>query len=664
MTSSGQLTGAIPYSLSSTLGTHSYVNTGINYDVVIDSSPFILNSQDQTPYNRTPYRRQTAPYKKDQLDISNEPGEHSITGWWVRSQSSFHCGSGIKFYDPQPGEIVDYRVTDSQGVDIWTKGQVTLLNAVTAGVSIADVISSNGRPLQTSRPIVWGNAPVTKGVLLLDYDNIKKIDSTGVPTTFKAAGTQPIYAMCDDGNNAYWITNVASKATLMKKPLSGSFTSTADEVVMATHATLAATNAIMEFVKERLIICVNNMVYEMTPLSASFPTPIYTHPDTTYVYSGVTASGPAIYVSGFNIAQSSIQKFTLSTAVVMPTLTSAITAAEMPVGELIFAIYYYLGLMLIGTSKGIRAAGVSDQDGSITYGPLIVETSQPCYDFAGRDHYVWCATGVAGAPGVIRVDLGQQISIYRYAYANDAMDTSGTTGHPTTSVAFFGNTSSTDVPQLSFTTINASGVNGSHYIQSSTTKVPTGYVTTGALRYSTLEQKIFKTVKARIDNTYGSLKIESIDKPGNVYTIANFAAGDFTPEASVTYPVGAQEYVSFKFTLSRYATDITKGPVFTGYQVKSLPAISRQRIITYPVLCYNNEEDSMGNKAGYEGWAWARLQALEAKENNGDSVKVTDFRTKESYIGVIEDLTFEVNTPVGKRFTGFGGTLLITIRKF
>ena len=88
----------------------------------------------------------------------------------------------------------------------------------------------------------------------------------------------------------------------------------------------------------------------------AFPTPLYTHPDPTYVYTGITSSGPAIYVSGFNVAQSSIQKFLLNTSGVMPTLTSAITAAEFPVGEIVYSIYYYLGLMMIGTSKGIRVA--------------------------------------------------------------------------------------------------------------------------------------------------------------------------------------------------------------------------------------------------------------------------------------------------------------------
>ena len=656
-------TATVLYDLSSLLGTNNYTNTGLSYDIVIDSSPFVLNVQDQTPFTKTPYVRQTAPWKKDQLDITNTPGEQSLTGWWVRAQPSFHCGAGIKFYDPMPGEIVDFRFADSQGLDVWTKGQVTLLNKVTAGHAITNVLSANGRPIQLSRPIVWGTAPVNKGVLLSDLDHIEKIDSTGVATTFKAAGTQPIYAMCDDGNNAYWITNVASKATLMKKPLSGSAASTADEVVMATHATIAASNVVIEYTKERLVLALNNSIYEMTPLSTTFPTPLYTHPDPTYVYTDITSNGPAIYVSGFNVAQSSIQKFVLNTSGVMPTLTSALTAAEMPVGEIIFAIYCYLGIMMIGTSKGIRAADASASDGSLVYGPLIVTTQQPCYDFAGRDRYVWCATGVNGAPGVIRVDLGQQISPYRYAYANDAFDNGGITGHPTTSVAFFGNTSPTDMPQLSFTTIYALGVSGYHYIQSATDKISSGYITTGGIRYSTLEQKIFKTIKARVNNTYGDMTIQTIDSSGNFYAVAHFGAGDFTPEAGISYPVGSQEYISLRFTMST-TSPTTTGPVFTGYQLKALPSIKRQRLITYPLLCYDSEVDRNGNKGGYPGHAWDRINALESKENVGDSVRVTDFRTGESYIGIIEDMKFEGKTAVGKTSSSYGGTMEVTIRKF
>jgi hypothetical protein len=66
----------------------------------------------------------------------------------------------------------------------------------------------------------------------------------------------------------------------------------------------------------------------------------------------------------------------------MPTLTSAITAAELPAGEVVYKISYYLGYMAIGTNLGARVAAVSDQDGSINYGPLIFESLYPVYDFA------------------------------------------------------------------------------------------------------------------------------------------------------------------------------------------------------------------------------------------------------------------------------------------
>jgi hypothetical protein len=57
------------------------------------------------------------------------------------------------------------------------------------------------------------------------------------------------------------------------------------------------------------------------------------------------------------------------------------------------------------------------------------------------------------------------------------------------------------------------------------------------------------------------------------------------------------------------------------------------------------------------------MSQLENIENVGDTVRVEDFRTGESYLGLIEELDFVNKTPTDKRFSGFGGTLLITIRK-
>lgn len=651
------ITEAIPYVLSNPVGTVSYSASAESYDISINDMAFFLNTGDEFPYGR-----QTAQYRKQQIDQSNEPGEQSITGWWVRAQSSFHNGSGIKFYDPSVGETVSYRFADSKGVNVWDKGKVTLLKNVTSGHVTTGPLASNGSVQQHMRSIKWSTFT---GALLHDEYDVDKIKVTDPSNPvhfidYNAGTDSPVYGICDDGVTAYWITNTSTKKTVYKKPLTGDSSNTADVVKMFDEIGTIS-NATMEYVKDRIILCADNKVYEFSTSATAIPTPVYTQPATSHVYTSIAASGPAIYIAGYNGSQSTIQKFTLSTAGAMPTLTSAVVAAELPTGEIVHKIYYYLGYMMIGTNRGIRAAAINDQDGSISYGPLIVETSQPCYDFASRDKYVWCATSVNGEPGLIRVDLGDEIEPLRFAYANDIYY-AGVTGHVTTACCFDGNTDSTATSRMMFATAYASASNGAVYVEDASTLVSSGYVTTGKIRYGTLENKVFKNLKARIDTTNGGLNIKSIDAVGTEYSVGTFSEGDFTPEVSIPYPSGAQEYLSFKFTITRSTINTANGPMFSGYQLKALPAVSRQRLITYPLVCYDRETDSFGNQVGHEGAAYDKLTQLEQIENIGDTIRIEDFRTGESYLGLIEQLQFINRTPSDKRFSGFGGILVATIR--
>ncbi len=84
--------------------------------------------------------------------------------------------------------------------------------------------------------------------------------------------------------------------------------------------------------------------------------------------------------------------------------------------------------MLIGTNKGIRVAQVSVDDGSIAYGPLVAETDQSVFDFCFRDRFAYCTTQVNGKSGLIRIDLSEQISPLRFAYAHDVF---ASDSHPT-----------------------------------------------------------------------------------------------------------------------------------------------------------------------------------------------------------------------------------------
>lgn len=721
----GRSSRSIAVDVGVVASTSLWQNTDVAYDVAIGGMPFIYAITDKNTYIR-----QTAPYRKEQFDNQTEPGEQSLTGWWIRSQSSFHNGTGITFFDPSAGEAaINYRFTDSKNVNVWDKGQVTLLNATATAHVTTQPTNGFDRALQQLRSIQWNG---TNGVLLHDGYDVDKIDAAGNETHFvdyNAGVDDKVYAICDDGTFAYWVTNdtgPSGKLEVNKKPLTGNASTAA--TVMFTAAGITVTNATMEYVKDRIVMCANNKIYEFASNASSLPTAIYTHGDNDHLFTSITASGSAIYVAGFSGIQSSIYKFTLQSNGTMPTLTSAITAAELPAGEVVHSIYYYLGYMLIGTSKGVRVALVSDQDGSLNYGPLLFESDQPVYGFAARDHYVWCAAGVDGDPGLVRIDLSAEVDTLRFAYANDIYY-NASTNHPTTAVAFAGSTdqlvfctaagsqtavtnktragsaatltsanhglvtgntiyvigvdaaldggpftvTSTTTNTVTYNTATSGtiastaavgfvGKAGFSYIEDETELASSGYVTTGFIRYGTLEPKNFKRLLGRGIFDYGSMSMTNITEAGVEYDIITYDASVEPVEVGITTPGVPQEYMSFKFTLNRDGVDNTKGPVFKGYQVKSTIATPRQRAIRFPVYMFDVEVDKFNVEHGYEGRAIERLQQLETIEQNGDVVTWQDLTTNESRQCVIEQVNFVRQTPPDRGFSGFGGVVEITIR--
>jgi len=717
-----QITEPIPTAIGNPVNNQTYQRTGVAYDISIGGQPFFLDSSDQTPH-----RRVTAQYRKNQIDMTREPGEQTLTGWWLRSQSSFHLGQGVKFFEPQQDESLRFQYTWSKGCNIWERGQVTLLRNIDETHLTTGDLQPNKRPFQILRSIrpAWtvtnraltsdvatltiGSHKLTVGstvnisninetfngtyvltavtattisyaktagnvtsvasrgsvtqdsVLLWDQYDVDKIDVGGKLTHFidyTSGVEEPVYAICDDGTFAYWVTNKVSggsnKVHVFKKSLTGD-SSTAD-TLMFTVNSLVAVNAVMEYTKERIIMCLNDKVYEFSTTATSLPAAVYSHNDPDHIYTSITSSGAAIYVAGYGGIQSNIYKFTLTATGAMPTLTSAITSAELPVGEIVFRIYYYLGYMAIGTSLGLRVAAVSDQDGSLAYGPLLFESEQPVYDVAGFDRYLWCTTNVDGNPGVTRVDLGTQVGTNLvFAYAWDLYDPS-TTGRVTTSCSFSGNTN-----RLVFCTAY-NGSDGTIYIESASELVPEGIMRTGFIRYNTLENKLFKFVLPRFDTSNGSISVNSIASNNAEYSLGTYAQGTAVGEIGISYPVGAQEYLGIKFTFSRSELNSSLGPIFTGYQLKILPAIPRQRLIQYPCSLYDSESDKFGNKSGYDGSAYERLKSIEGVESSGDTIRIEDFRTGESYTGIVEEIDFINKTPTDKRYSGYGGVCLITVR--
>ena len=629
------ITEGIPYVLSNPAGATSYSSTGEAYDVAFAGLPFFLAASDDTPY-----RRVTAQYRKQQIDQTREPGEQTLTGWWLRSQSSFHLGAGIKYFEPLQDESLRFQFTESKGVDIWTKGQASLLNTTVR------VLSTSNTPI-----IIGANDGTNDCLVVTDGTALKKItmsNDTATSSTYTQAGTPAtIYDLTTDGIR-YWFIN----ATHVHRGNIGGTTSDVE-----TYNASSTTSARIKYIKQRLIATINNKLYELSAThtgGGALPSDHYTHPQSDWTWTTISEGPQAIYVGGYSRKNSSIYKITLdlanANALGFPELSVPSVVVDLPEGEIINTFDTYLGTYaVLCTNKGVRV-GVLGNEGDVSYGPLLFEAE--CTDVVFRDKFAYVSTKQNTESGLVRIDLSQPVvpNSLVFAYAWDVCATGETVTAGTT--AFLGGTD-----RVGFT-VPGDGV----WLESYGVKVASGYLQTGYIRYNTLEPKIFKLLFPRFISTNGGLSLQSIDSAGTSYNIGTYSQGETVTEGGIPYPATAQEYLGFKFTFTRSTADTTLGPIFNGYQIKSLPAIPRQRLIQYPVFCYDHETDKFGVEVGYEGSAWDRMQQLEAVENLGDTLVVQDFRTGESFIGLIEEMDFINRTPTDKRFSGFGGTLLVTIR--
>jgi hypothetical protein len=232
---------------------------------------------------------------------------------------------------------------------------------------------------------------------------------------------------------------------------------------------------------------------------------------------------------------------------------------------------------------------------------------------------------------------------------------------PTTTTFTYAKTAS-NVASTAVSPVGKVNKVGSINIEASATLTSTGFLTSGYIRYGTLEPKNFKRLLGRGDFSKGSMTLETVDKDGTEYDHITYNSAVPQIEVTTSQPATAQEYVAYKFILSRDATTTSDGPIFKGYQAKATIATPRQRIMRFPVYCFDVETDRYNVQVGYEGRAQTRLLTLEGLEENGDVLTWQDLTTGEQRQVVIEQISFTRMTPPDKRFDGFGGVIDIVVR--
>jgi hypothetical protein len=634
--------------------------TDTAYDIVIDDLPFIVSVN-----NQNPYRRETAPYKKDQFDNSPEPGEQSLTGWWLRSQTSWHNGSGISFYEPGTDyEHVSHRFADSRGIDVWTIGQATLLpdvfhaysdasgiNAATGNDGTNDCLVSGDSLGVLKRIVLNGNSAATED----DYVVAGGSTLSGHSTTF------PIISVATNGTRYY-----AACSTCIHTGLVNDLDT---DVVFARHSSV--TQGVIKYIKGQLFFGDGKTLYLLNAAytgngnhtgsndmpAASSTSKVHINPN--WNWKDVTAGPTYVYAAGNAGNKSEIYAIGFDETTNLPDLPGGFVVASMPDGENIIAIEYYLGYLAVATTKGVRICQVGPT-GLVTLGPLLIDSTYAVNGFATKDKYIYAATKVADGAYtnacLIRIDLSQSFSDGTFAYAYDLEYRSNLDED---------NSEATEVYLVDNRLVMVVEENseGELQVEHTTAKRNTGWLKTGKIRYGTIEPKFFRYINLQCTTGQGdNIQVYTVDKFGTESSIVVVSEGLSNQDILITAPSAKQEYMAFKFVFNN-TTDDQDLPILEAYQIKSTPATRRQRLYQYPLSCYDNEMDRFNSIFGYDGRAIEFIQRIEAIEETGKFVNVTDYRTGEQYQGVIEEVRFSNESSPDKNSSGFGGLLLVTVRK-
>lgn len=484
---------------------------------------------------------------RDSQDSTNIPGEAAINpqGLWRRSQVSWHKGKGQQYGDTAEG--LDTRFYTSKNVDVWTKGQLSLLPTT-------DVkLSSSETNLQM---VVAGDY-----VYVADGQQLKRSSDLSTWTNITGGPAAAITCLVTDGYNVF----VGYSGNGLKRTYT-------DVTTLATYISGSETYTNAAYVKGRLMVShegeIHNFTADVTTSHSHTSGIISEHPNEQFVYTGFAEGTGHIYAGGYVGGTSLIYRMAIKadgTALDVPT-----QAGALPIGEQIQSMFGYLGYVMIGTNKGVRVA-TSDSNGDLVIGPTL-ETTDPVRCFTADGRFVWYGwTDFDGSSvtGLGRLDLSELVGVNEPAYASDLM--ASTTGDVQAVVNWNG--------KRLFTVAGA----GVYY--ESTDLASEGYIDTGTWRWGIPDRKFVAFVDFRTEPLNGEIVMScNLDNAG-YEALAPFETQGAT-EKSFDGPETGFGEAAFKVTLTRDSTDATSGPVLTRWQVRAFPAPRRSELFSIPVLLH------------------------------------------------------------------------------
>ena len=533
------------------------------------------------------YGRTTVPALREQRDTSGEAGENALdtSGAWTRSQTDWSYGAGQTHFDLADSDR--RRFNTSVGVDVWTKGEATLLPITETGANT---------PTFTTGDIITERVTNAAGTEYLYVAN-----GTSLYLSSNPAAASPTWTTITVGGTT---TSITSDGTNVYLGFDGVIV--AEQSVIGSSSTSAFGSLdpnLIKIVAGRVIAADDNAIYELDAAGAKATSSLdYSLPLASSVWVDVDAGPGGIYAAANTEETGAVYHIGVSST--DGTLTTPTIAGELPRGEKINAILVYGPVLCIASSKGFRTALIDTNSNGVTIGPVI-ETGGEAYELEADGQFVWWGSGYGNT---FRADLTRFTDTLVPAYASDLI--SAASASATDLVKGVTRLNNSGSPKL-FLGVVSGGAAVLQRESRTGVKVASGTLNMGEVSWSTVAPKLLRSVTVRQDRaqyTFGEVdyRATGIDYRHSTYEYRGDPLSSFlgtltfaaTNDANVTdtltltsgvpsdFTFTTQSSVSYEFviTMSRDGSDTTKGPIVGDWLTFAIATPSRVDEIILPIV--------------------------------------------------------------------------------
>ena len=585
--------------------------------------------------NTAEYRRTTVPVSRQQRDNSREPGENTLdtTGAWVRSQTDWSYGAGQLYLDNEDSDR--RRFYSSTGVDIWTRGQITLL----------PIAETPGALPATS--FIAGEILVHRVVQ----------DSTGTEYLYVANGTTLSHTSDPLAGSPTWTsitvggttTSITSDGTNIYLGFDGVIVAEKSVIGSSSTATFGSLDPnIIKVAAGRLIAAEGNAIYELDAAGAKAASSLdYSLPLASSVWVDVDACPNGIYAAANTDNTGTVYYIGVTAA--DGTLQTPVVAGSLPRNESINSILAYGPILCLATSQGFRTALIDVQSGGVTIGPVI-DTGGEAYSLEADGRFVWWGTAYGT---IYRADLTRFNEVLVPAYASDLVSSGATSNADLVgSMTRINNAGS---PKMFFGVKKASTAAILQNESKDNTRVTSGTMNAGEITWSTVVPKLLRSGIIDLDRSqferssidYGQTGI-AYDQTGYEYRFGvptSEAAGEIRLTATNNADVGAtlldmatQVPQTFDFgestdtaisfdltvTLLRGASDATVAPILHDWQLTAVAVPRRIDEIIIPIVLRRSVLTARNSGSPATFVAGNTFSALRTLMENGSAITYTE----------------------------------------